>query len=302
MLASIDMINISIDFRRLRCFLAVAEELHFRRAAERLSMTQPPLSMAVKSLEDELGVQLFERTTRTVRLTQAGLVLRDRTQRLFDDLERTVHLVQRTAAGMEGTLRIGFVGIATVMGLPGLIRETRRRFPKVHIELEELPTEGLVERLTSGSLDIAFVRGEPPEPLDYRTYRTEPYWLALADGHPWAKREAVSVTELDGESLLFFPRRFQPEVHDEWIAAFVHIGIRPNFAQEIHSLRSELAMVAAGVGFALVTQSIAQQPHAGVRFVPLMNFEPKVEVNVAWNADQVSESAQRFLELLEINA
>jgi len=292
------MESLSIDLERLRCFLAVAEEGHFRRAAERLDRTQPPVSMAVKKLEEALGVQLLERSTRSVRLTPAGLALQDKGAALMEQVARTARHVRRVGDGLEGTIAMGFVGAAMTLGLPTLIAQFHEAMPDVLLELDELPSQTLVRRLLNGQLDLAFLRGEPPDPLDYKPFREEKYWLAIPVNDPLASKKQVALSELNQTPILFFPRAFQPDIYDEWILAFHRAGVTPNFVQEIRSLGAEMGLVAAGVGSALVTESVTQQARAGVSYRPLTGDVPRVEVNVAWHPDRFSETAGQFVALM----
>ena len=292
------METLSIDLERLRCFLAVAEEGHFRRAAERLERTQPPVSMAVKKLEEALGVQLLERSTRSVRLTPAGLALQDKGAALMEQVARTARHVQRVGDGLEGTIAMGFVGVAMTLGLPALIAQFHEAMPDVSLELDELPSQTLVRRLLNGQLDLAFLRGEPPDPLDYKPFREEDYWLAIPANDPLASQKEIALSDLNQTPILFFPRAFQPDIYDEWILAFHRAGITPNFVQEIRSLGAEMGLVAAGVGTALITESVTQQSRAGVTYRPLSGDVPRVEVNVAWHPDRFSETAGQFVALL----
>jgi len=276
----------------------VAEDRHFGRAAERLGMTQPPVSMAVKKLEEALGVQLLERSTRSVELTPAGVALQDRGADLMQQMARTAQHVQRVGEGLVGTLSVGFVGVALTQGLPALIARFHEVVPEVSLALDELPSHALVQRLLTGQTELAFLRGEPPDPLDYKVFCQEPYWLAIPANDPLAAHKHVTLGDLSHTPILFFPRAFQPAIYDEWILAFHRAGITPHFVQEIHSLGAELALVAAGVGTALVTESVTHQTRAGVTYRPLVGDVPTVEVNVAWHPDRFSETAAQFVALL----
>ena len=193
---------------------------------------------------------------------------------------------------------MGFVGVAMTLGLPALIAQFHEAMPDVSLELDELPSQALVQRLLNGQIDLAFLRGEPPDPLDYKPFREEDYWLAIPANDPLAARKSVSLSDLNETPILFFPRAFQPAIYDEWILAFHKAGITPHFVQEIHSLGAELGLVAAGVGTALVTKSVTHQARAGVTYRPLVGDVPGVEVNVAWHPDRFSETAAQFVALL----
>ena len=289
-----------MNLRQLRYFSTLADELHFRRAAQRLGITQPPLSVAIKGLETELGVRLLDRTTRQVRLTPAGVTLRDEARRILTDLERTAALVRRVGEGVEGTLSIGFVGVATVLGLPELVRRFRQRAPRVILELDEQPTDELVDGIRTGRLDVAFLRvlGSPPADLAHRPFVEEGYSLAIPADHPLAQRETLAPADLHDAPLLFFPRRFHPQIHDAWLAAFHRAGAVPRLVQEARTVQTETALVGAGIGIALVARSAARAPQVGVVYRPLVGDTPTVDVRVVWRGETETPLLTRFIELL----
>jgi DNA-binding transcriptional LysR family regulator len=284
-----------MEMNRLRIFLMVAEELHFRRAAERLHMTQPPVSHAIRKLEEELDAKLFDRHNRKVELTPAGECLQKKGRVLMEHVRRVETAVKRVTLGLEGTLAIGFVGLANALGLPGLIARYHKAYPDVAMSLDEMPTQLAIEKLLTGELDLALIRGEPEDPLDYVTFLEEPYWLALPEDHPLAQHDSIQLRDLDQEPILFFPRSFQPQIYDEWILSFKNEGIRPRFVQEIRSVGAEMGLVAAGVGIALVTETLSKQSREGVVFRTLDGRCPRVEVNIAWHPDRFHETAERFI-------
>ena len=294
------MKTISIDLRRLTFFLTVAEELHFRRAAKRLHMTQPPLSLAIRGLEEDLGVQLLHRTTRAVSLTPAGAFLFDRGQVILDDLRQLEVEVQQVASGVRGRLRLGFVGIAMWMGVPEVIRDFRRGFSDVQLHLEELPSARLQEEVIAGRMDVALVRAleTPDVRLEHRLIREEDYWLAIPEEHPLCESSEVPLDALDGQDLLFFPRRFGPLIYDRWVALFAEEGLRPNLIQEARSFHAELALVIAGVGSCLVTESVTRDARQGVVFRKLVGPAPKVRVFAVWEKQVENALRHHFLEAL----
>jgi DNA-binding transcriptional LysR family regulator len=295
------MHNISIDLRRLVFFLTVAEELHFRRAAKRLHMTQPPLSMAIRGLEEDLGVQLLERTTRSVELTRAGSRLFERGQAILEELRQLETEVQQVARGVRGRLHIGFVGIAMWMGIPEVIRDFRGVFPDVHLRLDEMPSARLQEETLAGRVDIGLVRAlNVPDPrLTHCLITEEDYWLAIPEHHPLAERTQVPLSALDGQDLLFFPRRFGPLIYDRWLALFAQERLAPRLIQEARSFHAEMALVVAGVGLCLVTASVTRDPRSGVVYRKLDGPAPKVRVFAVWNGQREHALRARFLEQLQ---
>ena len=287
-----------MDFRQLRCFLAVAETLHFRKAAQRLRMSQPPLSATIKALEEDLGVQLLERSTRRVALTEAGVTLRRKGEVLLADLEKVIEETRRVGQGLAGRLSVGFVGIAMNLGLPAVLKRFRQQYPEVEIVLEELPSHALYQKLAEGKLDLAFARtlAGPPKDFHAQLFARENYHLALPESSPLCERKTIRLTHLDDQDLLFFPRQFHPKIHDAWMHAFHQAEIQPRLVQEARSLQTELSLVSAGIGAALVTASVAKEAREGIEFRPLRgNQLPKVNVYALWHPERSSEAMSRFI-------
>ena len=292
---------LSIDTRRLIFFLTVAEELHFRRAAERLHITQPPLSMAIRGLEEDLGVTLMTRTTRSVQLTPAGERLFERGQAIVGELRWLETELKQVAKGQRGRLSVGFVGIAMWMGLPEMIRSFRGDYPDVQLRLDEIPSALLQEKTLAGEVDIGFIRAlETPDPrLSHQLVAEEEYWLAMPQGHPLAAFDEVPLDALHEEHLLFFPRRFGPLIYDRWIAVFAEAGIEPVLIQEVRSFHAELSLVVAGVGLCLMTESVTHGSRPGVEYRRLLGPTPKVRVFGVWNPRDKSQTRDCFLEVLD---
>jgi DNA-binding transcriptional LysR family regulator len=294
------MHSISIDTRRLTIFLTVAEELHFRRAAKRLHMSQPPLSMAIRSLEEDLGVQLLERSTRAVRLTRSGMHLYEHGQRLLQDMIQLETQVQQVATGQIGALRLGFVGIAMWMDLPNVIRDFRAAFPKVQLQLDESPSANVQEQVLAGRLDLGLVRAldKPDARLENKLIYEENYWLAIPASHPFAKRQRIRLSDLDNQSLLFFPRRFDPSIYDKWQQVLTMAGVTPRLVQEARSVHTELALVQAEVGLCLVTAATTRAQRDGVVYRKLIGDIPKVRVFAVWDGEHAHEIRTAFVKRL----
>lgn len=279
------MLYISImEIRDIQAFLALAEELHFGRAAQRLHMTQPPLSLRIRKLEEELGVPLFERTSRSVRLTEAGRVFQAQAPRVLESLDRAAHLARAAAAGQAGRLRVGFVGPALDTGFPQCLKRFAQHYPDVRLELEEAVTEALVRALDEDRLDAALVRlhGHRLEGLDTRLYHTDRYLLAVPADHPLAALQATGLAALHGEPLILYPRAMQPALHDAMLAAFSAAGAVPRIVQEARSKRATLALASAGLGMALVPASARNAPQPGVAWLEVEDPLPAVRIHLAW--------------------
>lgn len=291
-----------MELRHLRYFVAVAEELHFGRAALRLNISQPPLSQQIKSLEEELCAELFKRSSRRVELTPAGKVFLVRARNLLSMAEDAADEARRVAAGLEGVLRLGFVTPAMDGPLPRVIAGFRGNWPGVRLDLKEASTVEQLEALRGGRLDIGFIRahGGNAQGLAARSFLREPYVLALPRGHALTAGQSVSLAELDGQPFIFFARQQGPGLHDEIMAAFSRAGAAPFITQEVLSKRSTLALVAAGLGLALVPASTARASMEEVVFRRLREELPLVCVDAAWHPAADSPLVDNFLQAMDI--
>src|SRR5215813_3951886 len=197
-----------LELRHLRYFLAVAETLHFSKAAERLGIAQPPLSQQIRKLEALVGHRLFDRTTRGVKLTLAGQLLAERARSTLDKVHDDLAQVRRLGRGEEGTLTVGFSGSVMFTQLPAAIEAYRRRYPKVELRLRELVTSAQIAALLDGTLDLAFLRdGDPTEGIQMSTVLREPYVAVLPAAHPLSRKRMLRVGDLRREPFILFARR-----------------------------------------------------------------------------------------------
>ena len=295
---------IPIELRPLRYFVAVAEEMHFGRAAARLHMTQPPLSQTIQALESQLGTPLFSRTRRSVALTAAGRALLPEAQRLLMQAESLPALVQRAAAGESGQLRLAFVSSADYSVLPVALREFRSAYPAVQIDLREATSDVQLEELAAGNIDLGILI--PPVPdklktiLDYFPVLTEPLVLALpADSKLATATRKVSLKSCAGLPLIIFPRRLAPALHDQILGCFRDAGLTPSIEQKAIQMQTIVGLVAAGMGIALVPQSVSNLKRPGVEYRALKEASPLVEIGLAWRRDNTSPVLQAFLDLIQ---
>lgn len=293
----------SIELRQLRYFVAVAEESHFGRAAARLHMTQPPLSQAIQALEADIGTPLFERTKRSVALTRAGAALLPEAQRLLQQASALPDLARRAASGESGLLTLSFVSTADYSVLPPLLREFRETHPQVHIDLREATTDVQLEDLQQGRIDAGLLI--PPltdkarAELEYMTVLSEPLVLAAPQGTR-AQRGKTSATlkEVADMPLIIFPRRIAPALHDAILGCFRDAGLTPRIGQEAIQMQTIVGLVSAGMGVALVPQSVSNLKRPGVEYKPLAGKGTPVETGLAWRRDNMSPVLKNFLELL----
>jgi DNA-binding transcriptional LysR family regulator len=292
----------NIDLRQLRYFVAVAEENHFGRAATRLNMTQPPLSQAIQSLEAALGTPLFSRARRSIVLTPAGVALLPEARRLLQQADGLPDIVRRAASGASGLLTLSFVSTADYSLLPPLLRDFRERYPQVQIDLREATSDVQIDDLLQGRIDLGLLI--PPLPdkakleLDYLTILSEPLVLAAPQGMKGLGKRATSLQSLANMPLIIFPRRLAPAFHDAILACFRDAGITPHIGQEAIQMQTIIGLVSAGMGIALVPQSVSNLQRPGVEYRTLTDKVPTVETGIAWRRDNDSPLLHNFLDLL----
>jgi DNA-binding transcriptional LysR family regulator len=261
-----------IDLRRLRAFVALAEEGHVTRAAERLSMQQPPLTRLLRGLETELGVLLMHRLPRGVRPTEAGKALLAEARDILARADQLPGIVARAARGEAGSLAIGFTSSAAFHAIvPATLRRFREHFPSVAVTLEEAGTAELVDGLMTERLDAAFVRSPVSHigDLDVLPVIDEPMLAAIPAGHRLAGATIVDLAELAGEPLILYRRASGPGLHDAIVAACRGLGFSPIVAQEAPRLPATLSLVAAGLGITIVPASMQRLGGDDIVYRPL---------------------------------
>lgn len=289
-----------MEMRHLRYFIAVAEELHFSRAAERLHMAQPPLSQQIQQLETELGVELFHRKTkRQVQLTAAGQVFLQEAYRLLAQLEQAIERTQRTGRGEIGQLRIGFISSVTYDVLPAILREFRAQFPEVELVLQELTTTEQEQALLHHRIQVGFVH--PPltdESLSWECIQRQPLVVALPETHLLAQQEQLSVRSLSKESFILFPRYLSAGLYDQILSLCQQQGnFTPKVAQEAIQMQTIIGLVSAGMGIAIVPFSFQNLRRSGVVYRAVEEETPLVEVAVARRKEEEIPVLREFLQV-----
>ncbi|GAA5164743.1 LysR family transcriptional regulator [Pseudonocardia eucalypti] len=284
-------------FRRLQYFVAVAEELSFTRAAERLHMAQPPLSQQIALLEKDLGVTLVDRTRRTIRLTSAGAALLPEARRLLAELDDAARMVRRVGAGAVGRLTVGFVPTAINGDLPELLLAFREGYPEVELVLRELAPDPLLRAVRERRVDVGLLYRPFSEPeLAEHRLSSERLLLALPEGHPLAAGGEVSLTEVRDEPFVLPEQHDIPGIHAAVAATFTDAGIAPRAAQRgVWLVQTVLGLVAAGVGRAVVPESVEAVRRRGVALRPIRDAHHRVELAAAWRRDHDSEPLANFL-------
>ena len=295
-----------MELRHLRYFVAVAEELNFRRAAERLSMAQPPLSQQIHDLEVELGGLLFYRTNRTVQLTAAGRVLLEDAYQILGRTEQAVHRVKRANKGELGELTIGYTSLIHNHLFPTILRMHRMHTPDVELILRDLVTIEQMQQLQTNTLDVSFATHASfatttteqttliQEPILF-----EPMVALLPKGHALATHSQISLAALANESWIWFARQFDPTTYDYMMRLFEQAGFRPNVTQEINQQQIIMSLVSAGFGVSLAPKSIMSLgEQKDVVFLNVVDPTPIVEFNIVWRRNDTSPVLQAFLAIV----
>ncbi|MCO5120574.1 MAG: LysR family transcriptional regulator [Burkholderiaceae bacterium] len=282
---------------QLRYFAVLAEELHFGRAAQRLAITQPPLSGAIKALENELGVALFTRDSKRVSLTPAGLALRTEAQQILEHVDRAAASVRAVADGLRGRLEIGATGSMLYRELPAIVRRFQAATPGVEVLLRELSTGQQIDELLRGRLDAIFANaGTVPPQLAMLPLAADHFVCCLPKAHPMAANRSLRLAQLADEPFVMFAREVAPANHDNVLAVFSQAGIHPRLVHAARQWLTVIAMVAHGLGVALVPSSLARSRMDGVVFVPLADLQTRSTALLAWRPPVVSAALASFLE------
>ena len=286
-----------MELRHLRYFVVVAEELHFRRAAERLHMSQPPLSQQIRALEEEVGATLLLRNQRRVELTAAGVAFLERAREILEAVEDAARQARRVQRGEVGRLAVGFVGSAMYSFVPELLRAFREQAPDIALRLHELGTTEQLRQLDDGRLDVGFLRTPGRRPgLSFETVLEEPVVVAMPDVHPLAQRSLVRLSDLVGESLVLLTPAGSPGLRAALATSIAQLGGEERIVQEVAEMQTVIGLVAAGVGISLVPESVRALVRHGVTYRPLGDTAPAVRLAMAWRATDDSPVLHSFLE------
>ena len=241
-----------IELRHLRYFVAVAEELHFGRAAKRLHLAQPPLSQQIRKLEDIVGHRLFARTSRAVKLTSAGEAFLHRARRTLRQIEEDLEEARSVGRGEVGFLKVGFIGSSMLTKLPATLGRYRRQFPKVNLQLKEFHTSGVIQALLENTLDVGFLRDSgPTDGLKVEPLFSEPFIVVLPSRHPLAKRKAFTGAELRDEPFVLFTPLASQRAWDKTVSICEAHGYRPKVVQEAPQWLTILRLIGAGLGVSI---------------------------------------------------
>lgn len=285
-----------MELRHLRAFVAVAEELHFGRAASRLRVAQPAVSQHVRQLERDVGVRLFERTTRQVRLTNAGAVFKEHAHRVLADADRALESALLAEQGARGEIRVGLTGVITWRLLPRMARAYRQRYPLVRLQLyPAVFSASHLDSLLAGSIDVCLIRAPVPATLASRVLLDEQLVAVLPEGHRLARRGSLELTDLAEEDFVSYPARQGSSLRDTAVQACSSVGFWPRIVQEAPDTHTVVALVGAGVGVALLPGSAEKLQLEGVVFRPVTGADMGAPIALAWRAGDPSPVLAGFL-------
>jgi DNA-binding transcriptional LysR family regulator len=287
-----------MELRHLRYFVAVAEQENVSRAALKLHVSQPGLSRQVRDLEDEIGFQLFERSAKSLKLTDAGKVFLTEAHAVLQRVEDAVKKARAAVGGARGEIHVGYAPSLTVQILPPMLRAFQGEFPHVHVKLHDLSSEEMLDQLGTRKLQVALTVRPPakmPRGLAFVEIARYAMVVAVAPSHPLAKLKAVLLQQVAPEPLIGLNRKDYPEYHGEMKKLFAAAGLKPNFAEEHEGGTGIIAAVEAGRGIALVPSSLACIVGTRVKLIPLKPALPPILVGALWLKENDSELVKKFI-------
>lgn len=289
-----------MEFRHLRYFLVLAEELHFGRAARRLAISQPPLSMNIQQLEASVGARLLDRNSKSVQLTPAGRAFVPQARALLDQALQAARLAKDVAEGMAGSLQVGFVGTMLYRGLPPLLQRFQAQHPRLRVTLRELSSSDQLIELAQDRLDVGFVHTtRVPPGLSQILVSSQPFVACLPAAHPLARQGgALAPAQLRGEPFAMVSRAVSPDYHDRIVALCNDCGFSPDVRYELRHWLSVVSLVAQGMGCAIVPQAMAESALAGAVFLPLATPTGNYDTYCLWSAARNSVALTGFLNVV----
>ncbi|MFD2640613.1 LysR family transcriptional regulator [Pseudomonas japonica] len=291
-----------MELRHLRYFIAVAEELHFGRAAQALGISQPPLSQQIQALEQELGARLFERTNRRVELSEAGRLFLEEARQVLAQVDKAADVARRAQLGELGEMKIGFTSSAPFnSSIPKAIYSFRQRFPAVHLNLKEMSSRDVAEALLDERIEVGLMRPLPlPDSLVATELFREPLVAVLNADHPLARgtEQDLHLAALANEPFVFFPRSYGSGLHAQLLSLARQAGFTPHFAQEAAEVMTIIGLVSAGLGVSVLPASFQRMRIDGVVYRTLLDADADTAVWLVQRREQGSAMADAFVELL----
>ena len=287
-----------IGLRHYKYFLAVAEELHFKKAADKLFISQPGLSKQIKEMEEALGFKLFERNNRNVVLTAAGKYLKEEITLLLNDNERILRHAQHIATGNEGEIHLGYVGSAMQTIIPKLLIRFRKKYPSIHFSLQEMDNNRQINDLLGNKIDIGFVRlNEVPKALSLRPVFDETFSLVLPRNHALNSRSFTSLNQLKEEQFIFFEKAYSPSYHEKVMSMFEDCGFSPTISHTSVHATTIYRLVENSFGVAIVPSSLKLGYNMNIKFIELKNVPQRAVLSLAWNKENRNPMLGHFLDV-----
>jgi DNA-binding transcriptional LysR family regulator len=291
-----------VSSRLLAQFVTVAEELHFGKAALRLHMAQPPLSQAIKNLEEIVGVPLLSRSKHFVALTPAGEAFLEEARELLVRGQRAIDSARRASQGLTGTITVGFVGSVSYALLPRILSDFRTRFPSIHVDLRELTSTEQIENLRAHRIDLGIVRlpVNNAADMELRTIARERLIAVLPQDHRLACAKTLRLKDLADDAFMVFPGDKIPSLHAKFLLACERAGFSPRIVLEAWQMASMVSLVAARMGVALLPAQVTNSPHPGVVYKDLSDQSEHLELKVAavWRPGAVAGAVRSMLSVL----
>ncbi|BCQ55281.1 LysR family transcriptional regulator [Burkholderia gladioli] len=285
----------NVELNHLRCFIAVAEELHFGRAAARLFMTQPPLSRQIQLLEESLGLQLFERNSRSVKLTDAGRAYYQDALRILRLTEQAADAARRVARGDAGQVAIGFTAVAGYRLVPDLLAAAREQLPGIRLVLKEMVSVAQLEALKTRAIDLGILRAQSPDPqIGIELLAREPLLAVLPAAHRLVARDTIAAADLAGEPFVMYSADGGRYFHDRIVALLTAAGVHVDVAQQLDQTHTVLTLVRAGIGVSIVPASARELGMRDVVFRPLWTQEATADLDLGWRVERDSPAVERF--------
>lgn len=289
-----------IELRHFRYFLVLAEELHFRKAAERLFISQPGLSRQIKEMEKNLGIQLFERHNRKVELTKAGHYLKGEMSRQFKELDRIIDHAKLLDKGLVGDLKVSYVGSAMQEIIPDFLFAFRQKHPNVRFSLKEMDNQQQIEGLLSQDIDIGFVRLERvPRGLKICPLLTEPFCLVLPKSHPLDSHNFKRLSQLKEESFILFDIKYSPTYYEKVMQIFDDNDFAPIVTHNTIHSSSIFKLVENKFGISIVPKSLQSENISGVKFIELHQIPQRTTLSAIWQTEGRNPILKNFLQLIE---
>ena len=288
-----------LELRHIKYFLAVAEDLHFRKAAERLYISQPGLSRQIKQMEDDLGITLFERHNRKVELTQAGLYLKEELTRNLKSLDAIFNHAKLLNEGAEGHLKFGYVGSAMQKIIPELLIKLNNQNPNIHFSLKEMDNQKQIESLISNDIDLGFVRQERvPQSLNIKPILKEPFCLVLPFNHPINKATFKSLKQFKGESFILFDSKYSASYFEKVMQIFDSHNFNPIVSHHTIHAGSIYKLVENKFGISIVPKSLQIGNNKKIKFIELDKIAQKTTLSLIWNKTNRNPILDKVIKLI----